>query len=78
MEIKLMQELRRHNEVEVEHIFRERNQVADIFTNFIFNFTGTQIIMHFNSFQELPTKAKSLIHMEEIGMPALRIKKISE
>lgn len=56
MEIKRIQGMMRHNDVEIEHVFREGNHVVDFFTDINFNFVGREEI-HFNLFQKLSTKS---------------------
>ncbi|XP_060170520.1 uncharacterized protein LOC132601457 [Lycium barbarum] len=63
--------LMRGNMVIVEHIYREGNGLADILTNYVFDFAGTQ---HFHNFQDLPIKAKRLFNMDKAQIPNLKIR----
>ncbi|XP_059315783.1 uncharacterized protein LOC132066495 [Lycium ferocissimum] len=61
--------------VTVEHIHREGNRLADILTNFVFDFAGT---VQFRNFQELPSQAKKILNLEKIGIPNLRIRTLQD
>lgn len=53
MKIKKINELRRHRGVEIQHILRKENKVANYFVNVIFFFVGTKNII-FQSIQQVP------------------------
>ncbi|XP_049359182.1 uncharacterized protein LOC125823854 [Solanum verrucosum] len=73
LEIRRIQELMKGMEVVIEHTFREGNKVADFLANLVFSFEGTEIIS-FNTFQDLPKEAKTLLNMDKSQTPNLRIK----
>ncbi|KAH0764524.1 hypothetical protein KY285_000395 [Solanum tuberosum] len=59
--------------VEIKHIFREGNKLADFLANNVVNFAGTNRI--FNSLQELPQQAMAIVQLEKSKVPNLRIQK---
>lgn len=60
--------------MEVKHVLREGNKVADFFTNLIFSFAGTESKI-FQSFQEVSKEGKSLIIIDEKQVANIRITK---
>ncbi|KAH0720359.1 hypothetical protein KY285_005160 [Solanum tuberosum] len=73
LEIRIIQELMKGMEVVIEHTLREGNRMADFLANLVFSFVGTEIIS-FNTFQDLPKKAKTLLNMDKSQTPNHRIK----
>lgn len=72
--IKKIQWLRKAGGVEVSHVLREGNKVADYFANFIFSCAGTGFKV-FNTYIEVPREGKALIELDANRVPNLRVTK---
>lgn len=58
-------------EIEVIHIFRKANQLAD----YIVNKTFTQDNkIHYFQFYQLPTTARGILNMDKHQVPAIRVR----
>lgn len=61
--------------MKMEHTFREGNQLADLFTNLMFDFAVSTNFL-FNSIHKVPETVRKIIILEKIKNPYLRIKKL--
>ncbi|WMV29406.1 hypothetical protein MTR67_022791 [Solanum verrucosum] len=57
--------------IQLVHIFREANQLADYITNIAINHEDIQ---PYYSFQELPSKARKILNMDKQQIPSIRIR----
>ncbi|KAH0712341.1 hypothetical protein KY285_007894 [Solanum tuberosum] len=57
--------------VNVRHIFREANQLADCIANSAVNTEDKQIFLNF---QQLPSKGRKLLNIDKYQVPSVRIK----
>lgn len=73
--IKKIKWMMKNGNVEVKHVMREGNKVADFLTNIIFFFAGTEVKI-FHSFQEIPREGKALITLDAQQVPNIRITKV--
>lgn len=65
--LKLMEE----KEIQVDHVLREANQLADYIANTTINSEEKHV---FSSFIQLPMMARKLINMDKHEIPSLQIK----
>ncbi|KAK4711125.1 hypothetical protein R3W88_005638 [Solanum pinnatisectum] len=72
--IKKIQWLKKAGGVEVSHVLREGNKVADYFANFIFSCAGTSF-KALNTYMEVPTEGKALIELDANRVSNLRVTK---
>ncbi|WMV55803.1 hypothetical protein MTR67_049188 [Solanum verrucosum] len=75
MEVRRIHVLKEGLEVAIVHTPREGNKLADFMANIVFSFAGTNYICY-NDFQYLPSEAKTILNMDKIQLPILRIRKI--
>lgn len=75
MKICRINELRSLRRVQVQHILREGNKVADFFAKLVFCFAGTKQI-NFQSIQQVPRQGRALISMDAQRIPNVRIIKM--
>ncbi|WMV43391.1 hypothetical protein MTR67_036776 [Solanum verrucosum] len=57
--------------VQIQHIFREANQLADYIANTAINQEGIQL---FHSFSQLTSMGRKILNMDKSGVPTIRIK----
>ena len=62
-------QLRNSSVIRMEHVFKERNHLADYFANMGTYFAGTK---NCNNIQEVPSQGRK-INMEKVEVPSLRI-----
>lgn len=58
-------------QVQVQHIYREGNQLADILANTAFSNSGKHV---FHSFKDLPTTARRIVNSDKSQTPYIRIR----
>lgn len=63
MKIHKINILRSHRGVQMQHIMREKNKVADYFAHLVFFFAGTKHI-NFHTFQQVPKQGRTLISLD--------------
>ncbi|KAK4716438.1 hypothetical protein R3W88_014776 [Solanum pinnatisectum] len=61
MEVNSINRLRDLMSVRVQYSLRERNTLADFFSNLVFHFAGTY---KFNLFQEVPSVGRRIINLD--------------
>ncbi|XP_060216553.1 uncharacterized protein LOC132644029 [Lycium barbarum] len=66
-------EWRRKGVIQIGHVMREGNQLADFLANHIFSFAGT---ICFENFMELPAVAKRLVNIDKMQMPSFKFKPV--
>lgn len=74
VDIRWIRDVMKDKEVEIKHIYREGNTLADFLTNHIFSFAGTKLI-HFNSTQELPSQEIIILQLDKQNLLQLRVRK---
>ncbi|KAH0679660.1 hypothetical protein KY284_020745 [Solanum tuberosum] len=57
--------------MQVQHIFRETNQLADYVANTAINTEAKQVFLNFN---QLPSKGRKLLNIDKHNIPSFRIK----
>lgn len=57
--------------VQLMHVYREENQLADLITNEAFKIEGKQIYLNF---QQLPNKGKRILNLDKHQVPAIKIR----
>ncbi|KAK4722151.1 hypothetical protein R3W88_012384 [Solanum pinnatisectum] len=57
--------------VQVQHIFREANQLADYVANTAINKEAKQVFFNFN---QLPSRGRKLLNIDKHKIPLVRIK----
>lgn len=57
--------------IQVMHIFREANQLADCITNLVINQVEKQ---HYDSFHNLPRTARKILNMDKQHTPTIKIR----
>lgn len=61
--------------IKVQYIYREWNSLADCLANLCFSFAGT---VNFNTFMELPRKAKAITIQDKKQIPHIRVGKMRQ
>lgn len=60
-------------QIQIQHTFREGNNMANFFTNWCFNFTGTQRI---STFLEPPREVSSKLTLDKQKVQQMRLKRL--
>lgn len=74
-EVYKINQLRAKGEHRLNHVMREGNKVADLFTNLTFHFAGTVEIQFA---QNLPKQASALIRMDKLQIRNIRLRGLNE
>ncbi|XP_060181532.1 uncharacterized protein LOC132611140 [Lycium barbarum] len=69
--VEMMQHRMRHLNMDIKHVFRKGNQLADFLAN-----TALQHdeLLEFHCFQDLPSMGRKIINMDKSQIPSLRIR----
>ncbi|XP_060170637.1 uncharacterized protein LOC132601572 [Lycium barbarum] len=72
-EVERIRRMKAEFNVLIYHVYMEGNTLADFLTNLAFDFAGT---ISFNSFTDLPSAGRKILHLDKHQVPNLRIRNV--